>query len=120
MTAEIWLWLDSIIRTDAAGATSMMEFMLNARAWAVDHAGDMSGFSNKWWKGLMLPFVCYSRPDMERRAVTFSSEAGVIPSFRQFNYAMNVSLISANGLRFKVYDAPELWVLAAHTQGGMF
>jgi hypothetical protein len=73
-----------------------------------------------WWEGMILPFKCYSRLDMEKRAVCFVSATDTKPKeFREFKYAMDVS--SINGVRFKVWQNPilpqdQLWVLAHMTQ----
>jgi len=65
------------------------------------------------------PFQAFSRPEMERYIAIFDSEADLTPSFRSVTYPMNVTQVSASGLRFKVNDAPAMWVLAAQTQGGV-
>jgi hypothetical protein len=77
----------------------------------------------RWWAGLTPPFKAYVQPNMEKRIVCFPSElSNTVSGFKQFNYAMDVSQISKNGLRFKVSTAdpktgtPELWCLAYQTQ----
>ena len=71
-----------------------------------------------WWEGFVPPFLAYTQTLMENRIVVFSSELTTfVKEFRLFEYGMKVSQISANGLRFKVFDLPELWVLAYQTQG---
>lgn len=68
-----------------------------------------------WWHGLALPFKAYSNPLMERRIVIFNTEFDTTPEFRVVDYEMNVTKISISGLRFKVYDNPEMWVMAYQT-----
>jgi hypothetical protein len=77
----------------------------------------------RWWLGKVPPFEAFTQPSMEKRIVCFSSEGSIdVAGFKQFNYAMDVSKISSNGLRFKVSDynpsagTRELWVLAFQTQ----
>jgi hypothetical protein len=70
----------------------------------------------RWWLGKVLPFMAYTQPNMENRIVIFDTEADVTPVFRQITYPMKVTKLSANGLRFKVNDKPEMWVLAFQTQ----
>jgi hypothetical protein len=77
----------------------------------------------QWWAGLTPPFQAYAQPNMEQRIMCFSTETSImVREFRQFDYPLNVSKISATGLRFKVSDydplkgTPELWCLASMTR----
>ncbi len=73
------------------------------------------GPGTHWWTGLATPFNCYSRVDMEHNVVVYTSETGPMREPRVVGYPMRVSRVSANGLRFKVYDNPEMWVMAGCT-----
>jgi hypothetical protein len=70
----------------------------------------------RWWLGKELPFVAHSSPNMEHCIVTFATSISTTPSYRVVNYPMNVTKISTSGLRFKVNDVPEMWVMAYQTQ----
>ena len=71
---------------------------------------------NHWWSVMNPPFVCYSRPDMEHFIDVLASETDAAPKLRVVTYQMTVSAISTNGLRFKVFSNPEMWVLGEQTQ----
>jgi hypothetical protein len=72
----------------------------------------------------LVKFKAYSRPEMEKRCVWFGGPNDNTPHYRQFSYALDVTEISASGLRMKVYDNPanpvegcaQIWVLGWMTQ----
>ena len=66
MTANILLWLDSVVTTDEAGQASICQFLFQARQWFIEHSGRMDGFAfpgtKPWWYGRPTPFKTISKP----------------------------------------------------------
>ena len=70
MTA-ILLWLDTILSVETEAQMSIVDCTVAMRAWAVDHAGDMRGFSYgvapvtiapPWWMNKKTPFKARALP----------------------------------------------------------
>ena len=70
----------------------------------------------RWWLGKAMGFAAYARLDMEQQLIAFDSEQSTTPKLMKVSWPMKVSKLSASGLRFRVLDKPEIWILAHQTQ----